>query len=51
MKSSYYCLFFAFIFACKGTNEKTDQDLQDFKITSDTVIVDPGQEIYFSIMG
>ena len=47
MKSSYYCLFFAFIFACKGTNEKTDQDLQDFEITSDTVIVDPGQEILF----
>ena len=47
MKSSYYCLFFAFIFACNGSNEKTNHDLQGFEITSDTVIVDPGQEILF----
>ncbi|MDO6438906.1 DUF4221 family protein [Cyclobacterium sp. 1_MG-2023] len=47
MKSSYYCLFFTFIFACNGSNEKTNHDLQGFEITSDTVIVDPGQEILF----
>ena len=47
MKSSFYCIIFAVIFACNGSNKETDSDLQGLQITMDTVIVDPGQEILF----